>query len=165
MATAMRIGGMVLTLAILSARTVSAQMGGMSTGGRSLGGYGAGTIASYYGNGGGGPVLSISGGKIFIPTRGGLGVMASPGRIGETPIGGVMMGGSTPIGGVSAPIGGMGRGMGSTRFMPPAYGSGAMTGMGTGMGGAPRRSPPGPGLSYPFREPPSLAGSGSMAMP
>ena len=139
-------------------------MGGM---GRSLGGYGGPTITSYYSNAAG-TSPAMANGRMLLPTPSGTMRGSSiSGRIVETPIGGVMMGGSTPIGGSSAP-GAMARSsrMGSpARLMPAPYGSGGMTGMSPSMGAGMRRSPYGPGLSAPFRPPSSLPGTSTMGMP
>ena len=69
-----------------------------------LGGYGASTIGSYYGGGGGGYIPYMGNGSGFVPYRsgqgGGMGVQPIPRQVPTTPIRGVMMGG-TPIGGAS----------------------------------------------------------------
>ena len=166
-------------LATITSSPARAQMG-MSGGGRSLGGYGGATITSYYG-GGGGYAPAMGNGKAFVPSQGGTGgspgPMLSPGRIAETPIGGVMMGGPTAIGGISAPgsmggrsgaRGGMGMGISSRSRMPAPYGS--VGGMGGNMGmssssGGMRRGTPGPGFGYPFRQPAAPGGPSSMSMP
>jgi hypothetical protein len=152
---------------------------GMAGPGRSLGGYGASTIGSYYSGGGGGYIPYNGQASGFVPYRGnGVGGgMSSPPiarRPPQTPIGGVMMA-ETPIGGASL-SGGMGRGgaMGTRpegrALIPIGYEGGI--GMGGRMTGTPMtrqegmRRPTGPGLGYPFRMPPGLAGGGSsMAMP
>ena len=163
--------GLILAASCLAASPVYAQMG-MGGGGRSLGGYGAATISSSYSNNSG-YAAPMANGRMLLPTPAGMGAgrLTTPGRIAETPIGGVLMGGSTPIGGSSAP-GAMGRssrsGMGmapSVRMSPLPYGSGGMSGMSARMGGGMRRSPYGPGLGSPFRPPANLSGSSSMSMP
>lgn len=146
----------------------------MSGAGRSLGGYGAATISSYYVSGAGGYVPYAGGGRGFVPVAGGpgggLGVQPVPRRLPTTAIGGTMMG-ATPIGGAS--LGG-GRGMsqpgGRRAYLP--WGDEAGAGMLDGplmrpmsRPGAASRARSGPGFGYPFRMPPSLPGSSTMAMP
>ncbi len=159
---------------------VRAQMAMSGSGaGRSLGGYGASAIGSYYSSGNTGYLPYNGNGSGFIASRPGLGLGASAApvsrRVLDTTVGGMMMT-TTPIGGSSLP-GSMGSasrssmGMRTTSqprsFIPYGYEGGL--GMGSGMGAAPmsssRRSPTGPGFSYPFRMPAGLGGSGSMTMP
>src|SRR5438309_2300389 len=59
---------------------------GISAGGRPLGGYGASTIGSYYGSGGG--YVPYSGRPGMIPETRGLGGLPVPRRAPSTPIGG-----------------------------------------------------------------------------
>jgi len=168
------IGGM----AGIDLPSAHAQMA-MSGGGRSLGGYGASTITSYYGGGGG--YLPYNGaGSGILPASGGVGVMSgqpAPRMIPQSPVGGSSMVAATPIGGISA-AGGMGpgmdprggRGMGARsprRAYAPLLPGGGMTGgMGGtrsgGMGGG--RSAAGPGLGSPFRMPMEFGGGGSSSM-
>lgn len=184
MASAISIRSGLLTLIALTIGTppTRAQMA-MSGTGRSLGGYGASAISSYYGGAGGGYIPYAGGGSGYVPYRGGaggggMGVQPIQRRLPETSIGGVMMA-TTPIGGASLSggrdmpsRGGMAMGARSSArtFLPFGYDGGlgmggGMTSMSTaGMGGT-RRSPSGPGFGYPFRMPPSLAGSSSMSMP
>ena len=166
----------VVLLAILgigAIRTASAQMA-MSGGGRSLGGYGAATISSYYGNGGGYVPYNGRAGAI-IPT--GMSAATPPRTIPNVAIGGASMVAATPIGGISAAAGmgmgmGMGRGM-EARSGPRSYAPllpGAGMGMGGGMGSRPGsvaigRGPSGPGFGYPFRMPLEFGGSSTMGMP
>ncbi len=166
--TALLVSG-TLWLAVLPAQ---AQMP-MSGGSRSLGGYGSATISSYYGGGGGGYMPYAGGGQGFVPYRsgssGGLGIDPLPRRIPETTIGGTTMMAATPIGGASL-SGGMGSGSMGLRggsYFPFGYEGGV--GMSGGMLARPMsrtdRTRSGPGFGYPFRMPPSLAGSSTMTTP
>jgi hypothetical protein len=167
-----------LALITLGAVPVRAQMS-MSGGGRSLGGYGASTIGSYYGGGGGGYIPYMGNGSGFMPYRsgqgGGMGVQPSRRQLPQTSIGGRTMA-ETPIGGASlSPIGERARGgmamtSGSPRGLgiPFGYEGGIGTGgMGTASFAQRRamRPGPGPGFGYPFRMPAPLPGSSAMTMP
>jgi len=154
------------------------------SGGRPLGGYGASTITSYYGSGGGYIPYNGHGGSI-LPSNGGSGGVMSgqptPRMIPQIPIGGASMVAATPIGGISA-AGGMGMGMGSRGGMGRGMGArsgrrayapllpGGGMGMGSGMGATRSggmgqgRSAAGPGIGYPFRMPMEFGGGGSSAM-
>ncbi len=177
------LGGM----AAIGPSPAGAQMA-MSSGGRSLGGYGAGTISSYYGNGGGYMPTGGRGGGV-LPLGGGPGVMGTPPAprmIPQTAIGGASMVAATPIGGISATGGmsmgarrgsGMGTGMGARSrpgrraYAPLLPGGGMGTGLMTGtsgMGIGRGRAPAGPGFGYPFRSPLEFGGGGGgsgMGMP
>jgi hypothetical protein len=150
----------------------------MSGGGRSLGGYGASTIGSYYGGGGGGYIPYMGNGSGFVPYRsgqgGGMGVQPTRRQLPQTSIGGRMMA-ESPIGGASlSPMGERARGgmmaSGSRRGfgIPFGYEGGiGSAGMGTASLAQRRavRPGPGPGFGYPFRMPAPLPGSSAMTMP
>src|SRR5437763_6735102 len=110
-------GLLVLGLLALNAVPARAQMS-MSGGGRSLGGYGASTIGSYYGGGGGGYIPYMGNGSGFVPYRsgqgGGIGVQTTRRQLPQTSIGGQAMA-PTPIGGASL---GAGRGMSMSPGVP-----------------------------------------------
>lgn len=167
-----------LGLLAFSRAPARAQMS-MSGGGRPLGGYGASTIGSYYGGGGGGYIPYMGNGSGFVPYRsgqgGGMGVQPIRRQLPQTSIGGQLMA-ETPIGGASlSTMAGGSRGRMVTDTRTPR-GLGIPFGYegGIGMGGAgmtpvgPRggqQPAPGPGFGYPFRTPAPLPGSSSMGMP
>ncbi len=171
-------GLVVLGLLAFSAVPARAQMS-MSGGGRSLGGYGASTIGSYYGGGGGGYVPYMGNGSGFVAYRGGqgggMGVQPIRRQLPQTSIGGRAMA-ETPIGGASlssmagSSRGGMEMGSRSPRGLGIPFGYEGGIGMGS-MGMSPvgsrggMRPGPGPGFGYPFRMPAPLPGSPSMSMP
>ena len=181
---AIRGGLVVLGLLAFSAAPAQAQMS-MSGGGRSLGGYGASTIGSYYGGGGGGYIPYMGNGSGFVPYRsgqgGGMGVQPTRRQLPQTSIGGATMA-NTPIGGASLSSMGerarggpdAGRGMSMTSGSPRGLGIPFGYEGGIGMGGmgmtslgqrGTMRPGPGPGFGYPFRMPAPLPGSSSMSMP
>jgi hypothetical protein len=170
----LRMAFVVAGIAWLGTPSARAQMS-MGGGRRSLGGYGASTIGSYYGGGGGyAPYMGNASG--FLPYRtgqgGGMGREPARRSLAETAIGGATMartpiGGGSLLGAVGNSRGGMG--MRARSFLPFGYEGGI--GMAGGMGessmsrpNTPRR-PSSPGFGYPFQLPTPLSGPTSMAMP
>src|SRR4029077_7531689 len=97
-------GGLfVLGLVAFSVAPARAQMT-MFGGARLLVGYGASTIGSYYGGGGGGYIPYMGNGSGFIPYRGGqaggMGAQAVRRQLPQASVGGQSMA-ETPIGGAS----------------------------------------------------------------
>jgi hypothetical protein len=142
-------------IGILGSAQARGRMG--MPGGRSLGGYGASTIGSYYGGGGG-----------YVPFGGRSGLIPEARNPGFQPV--PRRPTSTPIGGASSPSfsGRGGAGMGARRGRgSEGMGLGQEGSVGmpmTGRGGS-RRVSPGPGLGWPFAVPAGFGGSGSMNSP